>query len=168
MIGNILGFIAKLVIVFNINNNSIIIDRISYVESRHDSNAIGDKNTNKRAIGICQITIETATFTINRLMDDNIVKTYIKDIIRRHGITKALLNANINKYLCLVYLRFLSRSGRKTLKNTIISYNTGLHAKRRVKNGSGAVYWKKIIKGINKDCIIIGFKYKCSDHNNCI
>jgi len=123
--------------------NRKIVNAICAHESNGIPTAIGDRfSKNNYSVGLCQIRLKTAKAIVSKLPKNNILRIkYGKGNL--NDIKKMLLNPIYNKYIANVIVSKLYRY-HKNWKQTIISYNTGRWARKKIRETKGVIYFKNI------------------------
>jgi len=126
-----------------------VVDAIIKVESGGLSSAIGDSfSKDNYSVGLGQIRLKTGEWVIfnKRIVQSKYQRFFLQAYYNFFGIEKLLLNPNINKFLVKKYILWLRKQHKGNWKNAIISYNTGLNAKKQVRLKWGIIYYNKVSK----------------------
>jgi len=142
---------------FGLNINEIL-DAQAFVESTNKADAIGDTfSKHNYSVGLHQIRINTAIWVVEKVMKPGLHKTILKKYFRYFGVVRCLKNPDINRYIAKTYILYLQRRHNGSLKQAIISYNTGFNARKTVRVTKGIAYYKKILKRVK-----LNRRKKCS------
>jgi len=137
-------------------NVDVVAYKICQHESRFAKNrdtVIGDSKFKQNySVGYCQIRLKTAEWLVKRVFKPKSIielkKWVIYKLFINLGTKKSLTIRYINFTIAKYYLSWLNKLHGGDWNKTIISYNTGYHAKRSVRNNAGKKYLYKVMAGL--------------------